>query len=51
MKKMKWDLNKSLSFVTAKRIVAKPNDGFMRQLVIFNNELKAESSRIQQSEP
>jgi len=32
MWKYRWNLNKTLAFVVFKRIVAKPNDGFMKQL-------------------
>ena len=32
MKIMKWDLNTAFDFVKHKRVVAKPNDGFMNQL-------------------
>jgi predicted protein tyrosine phosphatase len=32
MWKFRWTLKKALTFLTFKRIVAKPNDGFMRQL-------------------
>lgn len=35
MKFWKWNLKTALEFVQAKRIVAKPNDGFMEQLRKF----------------
>lgn len=51
IKKLKWDLNSALNFVKAKRIVAKPNDGFMKQLIKYNNDIKAETSRAIYEEP
>lgn len=39
MKYWKWPLKKTLDFVQSKRIVAKPNDGFMEQLKKFENTL------------
>lgn len=32
MYKYRWSLQKTLRFVIHKRVVAKPNDGFMKQL-------------------
>jgi len=32
MYKYRWPLQKTLKFVVHKRIVAKPNDGFIKQL-------------------
>jgi protein-tyrosine phosphatase len=32
MKYWKWNLKNTIDFVQAKRVVAKPNEGFMEQL-------------------
>jgi len=33
MWKFKWNYETTIAFVKAKRIVAKPNDGFVKQLI------------------
>ncbi len=43
MFKYRWPLSKTLSFVQFKRIVAKPNDGFMQQLKDVEVKLKISS--------
>lgn len=40
MKKCNWNLQKALGFVRSKRVVAKPNDGFMRQLQQYEKQLQ-----------
>jgi hypothetical protein len=40
MKKCNWNLQKALGFVKSKRVVAKPNDGFMRQLQQYEKQLQ-----------
>jgi len=35
MKYWKWNVDNSIAFVQAKRVVAKPNPGFMEQLKKF----------------
>jgi hypothetical protein len=39
MKFWKWNLKNTMAFVQMKRIVAKPNDGFMGQLKIYEERL------------
>jgi protein-tyrosine phosphatase len=39
MWKYRWPVDKTLAFLTNKRIVAKPNDGFYNQLKEVENKL------------
>lgn len=39
MKKYNWNVDEALNFVKEKRVVAKPNDGFMKQLKQFEETL------------
>lgn len=43
MYKYRWNLSKTLAFITYKRIVAKPNDGFMQQLKDVEKKLNIQS--------
>lgn len=43
MYKYRWNLSKTIAFLTFKRIVAKPNDGFMQQLKDVERKLNIQS--------
>lgn len=43
MKKQHWPLDVAQAYVTDRRSVVKPNDGFMKQLQIYNGILNARS--------
>ena len=60
MKYWKWGMKNALAFVQAKRIVAKPNDGFMEQLARYQDILFGanqptptvmQNTRVAQSQP
>lgn len=40
MSKYGWTVDKTVKFVISKRVVAKPNDGFMKQLREYESQLK-----------
>lgn len=43
MKKQHWPLDVALAYVKDRRSVVKPNDGFMKQLQLYNGILNARS--------
>lgn len=43
MKKQHWPLDLALNYVTDRRSVVRPNDGFMKQLQLYNGILNARS--------
>lgn len=45
MKQYGWSLSDALEFAKSKRIVTKPNEGFMEQLKSYEGQLREEKGR------